>query len=138
MLRKRLSRPQRGKLLSLLGGGKEYAWQEIMVLGASVLGCSRERMNEYMRQLVVDHALVRRAEKAPTLAKDFLTLTKKGDECLRNEMIARGGDYMYYKHFNRQAHGDGYSMDYFEERFKQANVGFSAESDGHLDGDVAR
>lgn len=35
-----------------------------------------------------------------------LVISKKGDECLRMEQIARGGDYSYYKNYDRSVHGD--------------------------------
>lgn len=35
-----------------------------------------------------------------------LIISKKGDECLRMEQIARGGDYSYYKNYDRSIHGD--------------------------------
>lgn len=34
-----------------------------------------------------------------------LVISKKGDECLRMEQIARGGDYSYYKNYDRSIHG---------------------------------
>jgi hypothetical protein len=39
-------------------------------------------------------------------------ITGKGDECLRNEQIARDGDYSYYKKYDRTVHGK-YGVDHF-------------------------
>jgi hypothetical protein len=36
-------------------------------------------------------------------------LTPKGDECLRNEQMARGGDSFYYKGFDRDPKNDKYA-----------------------------
>jgi len=96
-----LTRERRYKILQVLGDGKPHNWFEVIFLGVQFLKIHQRDFENLLQQCVVDNALIYRTGKALTIKDDSLALTKKGDSCLRDEQIARDGDYNYYKTFDR-------------------------------------
>lgn len=96
-----MSREQRFKFLSLFGDAKPYNWFRVVFFGVKYLKVSQAQFERWLQRSIVDDGLVKRVGKAANYKDDDYIITAKGDECLRNEQISRGGDYSYFKTFDR-------------------------------------
>lgn len=98
------------KLLCILGDGQPHTWVETVYLGVYYLKVPQPTFEKLLQRAVVDNNWVYRLSRAPILREDFLQLTSKGDQYLRYLSTRRGGDYSYYKYFNRSEHSGGFGQ----------------------------
>lgn len=126
-----MTRIQRYKFLQIFGDGKPHSWYEVINLGVRLLKVHQYTFENDIFTKALSDGLIYRTDTPETLATKakqeqhtsgyFLgnnwtdydyTITPKGDECLRNEQIARDGDYSYYRNYDRTVHGK-YGVDHF-------------------------
>lgn len=118
-----MTRLQRFKFLQVFGDGNKHSWFNVVWLGVQFLKV-RQSAFENMFKEALAYDLIRRVptdEVRADLVKmaDHKTgifvgldwtryeyvIAPKGDECLRNEQIAREGDVSYYKYYDRSLEG---------------------------------
>jgi len=107
----RLSRINRFKILQIFGDGKPHNWFEVINFGVRLLQIHQYKF-EALFNRCLEYQLIRREWKACVDKDDDFSITPRGDECLREEQIARDGDYLYYKHFDRTIKGK-WGLDHF-------------------------
>ncbi len=106
-----MRRLERFKVLQLFGDGKPHNWFETIFLGVQYLKVHQNEFERLFRR-TVENNLVRRVYKASSYKDDYYILAERGEQCFREEQIERGGDYSYYKNYDRSVHGK-YGVDHF-------------------------
>ena len=93
------------RILQSIGDNQPHSANEIFFLGTSLLKTNTGRFNNLFRRAVlynlihgVDDNFYRKA-----FGDRNFQLTKKGDEALRTITIDQGGDYRYYKTYDRSS-----------------------------------
>lgn len=119
-----MTRIQRYKFLQIFGDAKPHNWFEVIFLGCQHLKIRQVDFEPKIFKKALADGIIYQTDNAETLARkqvgeqiktgiwvgpawqeyDYI-ISPKGDECLRNEQIARDGDYSYYKNFDRTLHG---------------------------------
>lgn len=109
--------------LCLFGDGKPQTWWSIVYLGTISLKVHQYKFEKLFKRML-EYGLIYRVsnDRIKTFSKDKLEaksefwvgpswkdydyrITEKGDACLRDTQIRRGGDYSYYKYFDRSISG---------------------------------
>lgn len=126
-----MTRIQRYKFLQIFGDAKPHNWFEVIFLGCQHLKIrqvdfepkifKKALADGLIRQVDTDKTILRKSQALEHKEGIFIIsqwqdfdyqITELGDECLRNEQIARDGDYTYYKKFDRTLHGQ-WGTDHF-------------------------
>jgi hypothetical protein len=101
-----LKRIDRYLLLQIFGDGKPHSWNEVVWFCIVRLNLKPKQISPFLQNAVINHQLIKRVGFTSDLKGDSFIITTKGDECLRDEQIARDGDYTYYKFFDRTVDGE--------------------------------
>ena len=104
-------RLERFKILQLFGDGQPHDWFNTVFLGVKYLDVNQTEFERLFKR-ALENSLVRRVYKAAHWKDDNYIIAERGEECLRDEQIARGGDVEYYKKYDRSVHGK-YGVDHF-------------------------
>ena len=118
-----MTRIQRFKFLQIFGDGNPHNWFEVIFLGVKFLKIHQTQFEAIFKKALADGLIRRVADaKAQQVALDMAehedgifvgldwrqyhyVVTPSGDECLRNEQIARHGDISYYMYYDRTLNG---------------------------------
>lgn len=110
----------RFRFLSIFGDGQQHPWVEVIQLGQYYVDpknvVSHRVVTRHLKRALEDGLISRLDNDRTKLERlnGFYVLeprefdykiTEKGDACIRAEQIARGGDYRYYKYYDRSVHG---------------------------------
>jgi len=108
-----MTRLERYNFLCVFGDNKPHDWYNVIFLSVHSMKKHQKTIEGYLKKFLED-GLIKRVD-SPEVVNDrrkdkyiissdmFLyQLTKRGDELLRNEQMARGGDNWYYKGFSRK------------------------------------
>ena len=106
-----MRRLERFKFLQLFGDGQPHDWFNTIFLGVKYLNVHQNKFEKLFKS-ALENGLVRRVYKAAQCKDDQYIIAERGEECLREEQIARGGNYEYYKKYDRSVHGQ-YGVDHF-------------------------
>ncbi len=126
-----MTRIQRYKFLQIFGDALPHSYFEVIFLGCQHLKLKQKHFEpKIFKKALADGLIVQvhsdytRSEAdlmekhdsgffvGPDWTRFDYKITPKGDECLRNEQIARDGDYSYYRNFDRTLHGQ-WGTDHF-------------------------
>ncbi len=100
-----LKRLDRYFFLQTFGDGKPHTWNEVVWFCIVRRGQKPNQVFSFIQNTIINHRLVRRVGNYSEYKLDSYIITDKGDVCLRDEQIARHGDYTFYKNFDRTVHG---------------------------------
>ena len=106
-----MRRLERFKILQLFADGKPHNWFENTFLGVKHLKVSQNEFERLFKR-ALENNLVRRVYSKVHYKDDEYIITDLGEECFRAEQIMRGGDYSFYKHYDRSVSGE-YGVDHF-------------------------
>lgn len=106
-----MRRLERFRLLQLFGDGKPHDWFNTVFLGVTHLKVHQDEFESLFKR-TLENGLVRRMYNKANWKDDDYILAPRGEGCLREEQIDRGGDYEYYKKYDRSIHGQ-YGVDHF-------------------------
>jgi len=117
-----MRRLERFKFLQVFGDGNPHNWFEVIFLGVQFLKVKQDHFENLFKR-ALENNLIRRQFKNSTWNGDEYLITPRGDLCLREEQIARAGNYSYYKNYDRTVHGK-WGVDHFAplpKNMRQAN-----------------
>lgn len=99
-----MTRIHRYKFLGIFGDGKSHSWFEVVNLGVRHLRVHQTDFEKIFRT-AIEYSWIRRDGRACHFQDDTFSILPLGDQCLREEQIARAGDPSYYKYFDRSIDG---------------------------------
>jgi hypothetical protein len=117
-----MRRIERYKLLQIFGDGQPHNWFEVINLGVRFLKIHQYDFESLFQQAIIDNGLIVRCSNHNFYKDDDYKITPKGDSCLREEQIARDGDYSYYKHYDRTIDGQ-YGANHYSPLPIKKNIG---------------
>jgi hypothetical protein len=109
-----LTRIRQYQILAIFGSGQPRSWVNTIWLGVGSMQIPQWEFEKLLNRCMeyglikridsVDSAKLRQFNEYVISAPSYdFQITEKGDQCLRNEQISRGGDSFYYKGFDRTA-----------------------------------
>lgn len=106
-----MRRLERFKILQLFADGKSHNWFENIFLGVKYLKVHQDEFESLFKR-ALENGIVCRTYDRAHWKDDNYKITTIGEECFRAEQIMRGGDYNFYKHYDRSVSGT-YGVDHF-------------------------
>ena len=94
-----MRRLERFKLLQLFGDGQPHNWFNTIFLGVQYFKVHQDEFERLFKRML-ENNLLRRLYKKAHWKDDEYIIAERGEDCLRDEQIARGGDYEYYKKYD--------------------------------------
>lgn len=116
-----LKRLDRYHFLQIFGDAKPHSWTEVGWFCLVRMNLKPKEVIPFVQNIVINHGLIKRLNKYEEFKMDSFIITTKGDQCLREEQIARQGDYTFYKYFDRTVKGK-WGLDRFAPLTKKQGI----------------